>query len=67
MSRRKIVQFRFAVTQEGGGEHVMTTIAKALKAATLSFLNTTRNKNIEEICDEVSKQILIKRITIEVK
>lgn len=58
MSRHKVAQFRFAVNQEGGGEHVINTISKALKCSALAFINTTKNKQIKEIADEVSRRIL---------
>jgi len=58
----KVAQFRFAISQEGGGEHVMYNMARVLKASVLAFAVTSgklkKKGYIKEIASDVDKLIL---------
>jgi len=57
MKKRKIVQFKFAMAQEGGGERVMRAIRETLGAEIYTILNETKDKRIKEISTTLERQV----------
>jgi len=54
----RVKQFKFAISEEGGGEHTMMEFSKSLKAGIYTFINLTRKKTYREISTDVERFLM---------